>query len=159
ALDGVDAVISAIGPRGRKDGPVASTATRGILLALADTGVRRFVALSAAPAGPVPADDSWLNRRILLPFVGALLRDTYVDRAARPGGAGGRRFIAPAPRPGGGPRLGRPGVRPDAEPGEQRGAAAARLGRVGHLDRQVERVGEQLAPLWTPRAAPAQPDR
>jgi len=82
ALDGVDAVISAIGPRGRKDGPVASTATRGILLALADTGVRRFVALSAAPAGPVPADDSWLNRRILLPFVGALLRDTYVDLAA-----------------------------------------------------------------------------
>jgi uncharacterized protein YbjT (DUF2867 family) len=82
ALEGADAAISGVGPRGRKDGPVASTATRGILRALADTGVRRFVAVSAAPVGPVPADDSWLNRRVLMPFVSALLRDTYADLGA-----------------------------------------------------------------------------
>jgi putative NADH-flavin reductase len=82
ALDASDAALSAIGPRGRKDGPVASSATRGILAALEASGVRRFVAVSAAPVGPVPAGDSWLNRRILLPFVSALLRDVYTDLAA-----------------------------------------------------------------------------
>jgi putative NADH-flavin reductase len=81
ALDASDAALSGIGPRGRKDGPVASSATRGILGALEASGVRRFVAVSAAPVGPVPAGDSWLNRRILLPFVGALLRDVYADLA------------------------------------------------------------------------------
>jgi uncharacterized protein YbjT (DUF2867 family) len=82
ALEAADAAISGIGPRGRKDGPVASTATRGIVRALEETGVRRFVAVSAAPVGPVPAGDSWLNRRIIMPFISALLRDTYADLAA-----------------------------------------------------------------------------
>src|SRR3954470_15549266 len=41
ALEPCDAVLSGIGPKGRKEGPVASTATRGILRAMADAGVRR----------------------------------------------------------------------------------------------------------------------
>jgi uncharacterized protein YbjT (DUF2867 family) len=81
-LEASDAAISAVGPRRRKDGPVASTTTRAILSAMESIGVARFVAVSAAPVGPVPAGDSWVNRRILLPLVGALLRDVYADLAA-----------------------------------------------------------------------------
>ncbi|MDQ1565565.1 MAG: hypothetical protein QOF96_445, partial [Actinomycetota bacterium] len=46
------------------------------------SGVRRFVAVSAVPVGPVPAGESFLNRRLLLPFVSRLLRDVYADLAA-----------------------------------------------------------------------------
>ena len=81
ALAGREAALSAVGPRGRKDGPVASGLTRAILPTLADGGVRRFVAVSAAPVAPAPAGDSFLNRRILLPFISALLRDVYADLA------------------------------------------------------------------------------
>jgi uncharacterized protein YbjT (DUF2867 family) len=80
-LAGVDAAISGVGPRARKDGPVASSATRGILRAMEASGVRRFVAVSAVPVGPVPAGESWVNRRIVLPFISALLRDVYADLA------------------------------------------------------------------------------
>ena len=79
ALAASDAAISGVGPRGRKDGPVASTATHGILRALEANGVRRFVAVSAVPVGPVPDGESFLNRRILLPFISAFARDVYAD--------------------------------------------------------------------------------
>jgi len=82
ALDPCDAVLSGVGPRGRKDGPVASTATRGILRAMRDAGIRRIVAVSAAPVGPVSDDETFLNRRLLLPFISAVLRDVYADLAA-----------------------------------------------------------------------------
>ncbi|MCA2218152.1 NAD(P)-dependent oxidoreductase [Jidongwangia harbinensis] len=81
ALHGSDAVLSGVGPRGRRDGPVASTATRGILLAMACGDVRRFVAVSAVPVGPVPAGESFVNRRMLLPFVRTVLKDLYADLA------------------------------------------------------------------------------
>ena len=80
-LKGSDAAISAVGPRGRKDGPVASSATCGILRAMEASGLRRLVVVSAAPVGPVPKGDSFLNRRILLPFISAALRDVYADLA------------------------------------------------------------------------------
>lgn len=76
-----EAAISGVGPRGRNAGPVASTATRGILRAMEASGVRRFVAVSAAPVGPAPEGDSFINRRILLPFISAALRDLYADLA------------------------------------------------------------------------------
>jgi uncharacterized protein YbjT (DUF2867 family) len=78
-LEGSDAAISGVGPRGRKDGPVASRATRGILAAMEASGVRRFVAVSAVPVGPVPEGESFVNRRILLPFISAFARDVYAD--------------------------------------------------------------------------------
>ncbi len=81
ALRGADAALSAIGARSRKDGPVASTATRGILNALTEAGVDRFLAVSAVPVGPIPEGESFLNRRIALPIIGALLRDLYADLA------------------------------------------------------------------------------
>jgi putative NADH-flavin reductase len=82
ALDPCDAVLSGIGPRGRKDGPVASTATRGILRAMRETGVRRIVVVSAAPVGSVPDDETFLNRRLLLPFISTVLKDVYADLTA-----------------------------------------------------------------------------
>ena len=33
------------------------------------------------PVGPVPDGESFVNRRILLPFIGAFARDVYVDLA------------------------------------------------------------------------------
>jgi uncharacterized protein YbjT (DUF2867 family) len=80
-LERSDAAISGVGPRGRKDGPVASSATRGILRAMEASGVQRFVAVSAVPVGPVPKGESFVNRRILLPFISAFARDVYVDLA------------------------------------------------------------------------------
>ncbi|MFI6677639.1 NAD(P)-dependent oxidoreductase [Kribbella sp. NPDC050470] len=79
AVDGSDAVISGVGPRGRKDGPVASGSTQSILAAMTKTGVRRFVAVSAAPLGPAAPDESFLNRRLLLPMINAFAADVYAD--------------------------------------------------------------------------------
>ena len=81
ALKDSDAAISGVGPRGRHDGPIASSATRAILRAMQASGVQRFLAVSAAPVGPVPKGDSFLNRRILRPFISTLLRDLYADLA------------------------------------------------------------------------------
>jgi len=80
-LEASDAALSGVGPRGRKDGPVASSTTRGILRAMEASGVRRFVAVSAVPVGPVPEGESWLNRRIILPLISAFARDVYADLA------------------------------------------------------------------------------
>jgi uncharacterized protein YbjT (DUF2867 family) len=81
AMDGSEAVLSSVGPRHRKDGPVASTSTRAILRAMEASGRRRFVAISAVPVGPVPDGESFLNRRIVLPLIGAIARDIYLDLA------------------------------------------------------------------------------
>jgi uncharacterized protein YbjT (DUF2867 family) len=79
ALHGSDAAISGVGPRARKDVGVATTATRGILAALNTAGVHRFVAVSAAPVGPIPEGEGFLHRRVLTPLISSLLRDVYAD--------------------------------------------------------------------------------
>jgi uncharacterized protein YbjT (DUF2867 family) len=79
ALDGGGAVISGVGARGRKDGPVASGSTHSILAAMSAVGVRRLVAVSAIPLGPVPPDESLLNRRVILPLINAFAADVYAD--------------------------------------------------------------------------------
>jgi uncharacterized protein YbjT (DUF2867 family) len=81
AVDGAEAVLSGVGPRGRKDGPVTSTSTRAIVAAMKDVGVRRYVGVSAAPVGPIPPDDSFVNRRLIHPFFGWFLKETYADLA------------------------------------------------------------------------------
>jgi uncharacterized protein YbjT (DUF2867 family) len=81
ALDGSDAAISAVGPRRPRDVTVASSTTRGILAALEQSRVHRFVAVSAVPVGPVPEGESLRNRYIVLPLVGRLLRGIYGDLA------------------------------------------------------------------------------
>jgi len=78
AIAGADAAFSAIGPRRRKDAPVAAPATRAILAGAAGAPLR-LVVISAAPVAPAPADDSFVSRRIALPLIGALLRPVYDD--------------------------------------------------------------------------------
>ena len=78
AIDESDAVLSAIGPRSRKEAPVAAPATRLLLAA----EPRRIVVISAAPVAPPPADDSVISRRIALPLIGRILRPVYDDLRA-----------------------------------------------------------------------------
>lgn len=75
AIDGSDAVLSAIGPRSSKEAPVAAPATR-LILAAQPT---RIVVISAAPVEPPPADDGFVSRRIALPLIGRILRPVYDD--------------------------------------------------------------------------------
>ncbi|MFG1628612.1 NAD(P)-dependent oxidoreductase [Kribbella sp. NPDC049227] len=79
AVDGSEAVVSGVGPRGRKSGAVASSSTRSMLAAMAAARVRRFVAVSAAPLGPMPPDESFLNRRVVHPMINAFAADVYAD--------------------------------------------------------------------------------
>jgi uncharacterized protein YbjT (DUF2867 family) len=81
ALLGSDAALSGVGARSLKDVGIATAATRGILGALAATGVRRFVAVSAMPVGQIPEGEGFLGRRIAYPLVRTLLRRVYDDLA------------------------------------------------------------------------------
>ncbi|OKK05922.1 epimerase [Streptomyces sp. CB03234] len=78
AVSGRDAVLSGLGPRTRKQVGVASALTRPILRALEAEGTRRFLAVSAAPLGPVPQNET-LFLRIATPIVSRVLRDHYDD--------------------------------------------------------------------------------
>lgn len=80
-LVGSDAALSGVGPRSRKDTTVASTSTRAILRAMEAAGVPRFTAVSAVPVGPIPDEDSFVNRRILYPMIKSLFREIYADLA------------------------------------------------------------------------------
>jgi uncharacterized protein YbjT (DUF2867 family) len=82
ALLGTDAVISGVGPSSRKQAGVASVATRAVLAAMAAAGVRRIVAVSAVPVGPIPEEEAFVRRRIAYPLIGRLLRPVYDDLAA-----------------------------------------------------------------------------
>jgi uncharacterized protein YbjT (DUF2867 family) len=53
AVHGADAVLSGLGPHSNSDAGIASTGTRAIVAAMQATGVRRIVAVSAAPVGTV----------------------------------------------------------------------------------------------------------
>ncbi len=81
ALHGSDAAISGVGPRARKDAGIAASTTRGILAALDAAGVRRFVAVSAAPVGPSPDGEGFLTRTVMYPLIKSLLRKVYADLA------------------------------------------------------------------------------
>lgn len=55
AVAGADAVLSGLGPHSNADAGIAAQGTRAIVAAMRATGVRLIVAVSAAPAGTVPA--------------------------------------------------------------------------------------------------------
>ncbi|GAB2591468.1 SDR family oxidoreductase [Streptomyces capparidis] len=82
AVAGRDAVLSGLGARGRKGTGIASAAAGAILRAMAETGTRRFLAVSAVPVGPTPADEGVLYRSVVLPLLRAALREVYADLAA-----------------------------------------------------------------------------
>lgn len=81
AIRGSDAVLSALGPRGRKDGPVVSSSVRAIVSAMDACSTRRFVGVSATPVGPVAEGEGPMTRWVLLPIVKAVFRNVYADLA------------------------------------------------------------------------------
>ena len=80
-LTGAQAVVSALGARGNAGAGIVSAATRAIIAAAQATGVRRFVAVSATPVGPVPAGEGRLNQAVVLPLVSRIFRPQYADLA------------------------------------------------------------------------------
>jgi len=92
AVAGADAVLSGLGPRSRADAGVASRGTLAIVEAMRATGVRRVVAVSAAPVATVASPgrpdpprhdpgDGLVTRRVLMPLLLATLREVYRDLA------------------------------------------------------------------------------
>ena len=79
AVAGCDAALSTVGPRTRADGAVASGVTKHVLAALTGAGVSRFEAVSAAPVGPRPPGDAFLDRRVLHPIVSRIFAANYAD--------------------------------------------------------------------------------
>ena len=78
AVAGRDAVLSALGSRGRKADGVAERLTGSVLAAMETEGVRRLLVVSAAPVGPRPADDP-LPDRLARKVIGAVLKEVYAD--------------------------------------------------------------------------------
>ena len=92
AVAGADAVLSCLGPRSLSDAGIASRGTRAIAAAMQATGVRRIVAVSAAPISTVPSPgrpkpprhdpgDGFLMRNLLSPLTKAAFRKHYADLA------------------------------------------------------------------------------
>jgi putative NADH-flavin reductase len=55
AVEGADAVLSALGPRSRADAGITSAGTRAVVEAMRATGPRRIVVVSAAPVSVTPS--------------------------------------------------------------------------------------------------------
>ncbi|MYW04895.1 NAD(P)H-binding protein [Streptomyces sp. SID3343] len=82
AIEGSEAVLSGLGPRGRKTAGIAAASAPAIVGAMADVGIRRVVVISAAPVGPTPPGDSVFVRRLLIPILRSALKDVYADVSA-----------------------------------------------------------------------------
>jgi uncharacterized protein YbjT (DUF2867 family) len=92
AVAGADAVLSGLGPRSARDAGITAPGTRAIVDAMQASGVRRIVAVSAAPVGTVPTPgrpnppkhdpgDGILMRYVMGPLVKVALRAHYQDLA------------------------------------------------------------------------------
>lgn len=83
AIAGCDAVLSGVGARARHD-PLkpASTSASAAVQAMAATGVRRVVVVSAAPLNRSGAGDGLLTRWVFAPLLWAVLRELYTDLEA-----------------------------------------------------------------------------
>jgi hypothetical protein len=81
---------------------VASTVTGTILRAMAQAGVARLVAVSAAPVSEGSSRDGLLLRRVLRPMIRLIFCDHYLDLARMEGQMAGSGFEWTAVRP---PRL------------------------------------------------------
>jgi putative NADH-flavin reductase len=92
AVQGADAVLSAVGPAPASNAGVASRATSAIAGAMPAGGVRRLVVVSAAPIGPVrvagetrpiqrDGGDDALTRVVLGPLLRRIFRAQYADLA------------------------------------------------------------------------------
>jgi putative NADH-flavin reductase len=78
AVEGADAVVSALGPRGNGPTTVCSEGVCSVLRAMDKTGVRRLVAVSANGAF-ADDGDGLVTRLIAKPILQRLLRDGFTD--------------------------------------------------------------------------------
>ncbi|MZF86836.1 NAD(P)H-binding protein [Streptomyces sp. SID5643] len=85
AVTGRDAVLSGLGARSRKHAGDATRLTRTVLDAMEAEGVRRLLAISAAPIGPVPEGDAALDR-VARAVVSRIYQDVYADLRAMEAG-------------------------------------------------------------------------
>jgi putative NADH-flavin reductase len=92
AIEGADAVLSALGARTKADTGVATRGTKAITEAMRASGVRRLIVVSAAPIGTVPSPgrprpprhdpgDGFLLRYLADPIVKRAFRAHYADLA------------------------------------------------------------------------------
>jgi putative NADH-flavin reductase len=79
AVEGADAVLSALGPRGRGPTTICSDGARAIIEAMGKAGVRRLLVVSAA--GPfADAGDSPVVRYVIKPVIlEPLMKDAFND--------------------------------------------------------------------------------
>jgi putative NADH-flavin reductase len=77
ALQGRDAVVSALGPRKGEQVPVLGAGARALAAALPAAGVRRAVLVSAAPLAP--GGEGPVTRLVVKPVLLRLLRKAYDD--------------------------------------------------------------------------------
>ncbi|MFB6570613.1 NAD(P)-dependent oxidoreductase [Streptomyces noursei] len=80
AVEGADAVLSGIGQLGRHD-PLrpASTSARAVTEAMAATGVRRLLVVSAGPLNRTGTGQPFLSHRVFSPLLWAILKELYTD--------------------------------------------------------------------------------
>lgn len=79
ALDGVDAVLSAVGIGGsRSPTTIYSEGIRNVTAAMEATGAEHLVVLSAAPLGPREAA-GWMDRSVVMPILDRVFGATYAD--------------------------------------------------------------------------------
>ena len=92
AIEGTDAVLSALGPRSISEAGITSQGTRAIVQAMKAVGVRRVVVVSASPVSTIPSPgrpkppkhdpgDGFFMRNLAAPLVKAIFRKHYVDLA------------------------------------------------------------------------------
>ncbi|MFI9026691.1 NAD(P)-dependent oxidoreductase [Streptomyces sp. NPDC053560] len=81
AVAGRDAVLSGLGARSRKEAGTATRVTVPVLRAMEAEQVRRLLVVSAAPVGPVPAGEPFLDRAVRA-VIGTVLKDIYTDLTA-----------------------------------------------------------------------------
>ncbi len=92
AVEGADAVLSALGARTRAEAGVAARGTKAITEGMRASGVRRVIVVSAAPIGTVPSParphpprhdpgDGFVVRYLADPIVKRALRAHYADLA------------------------------------------------------------------------------
>ena len=92
AVAGADAVLSGLGPHSNSDAGIASQGAPAIIAAMKAAGVRRIVAVSAAPVGTVPTPsrpnppkhdpgDGFFMRHLLSHIANARLGKVFADLA------------------------------------------------------------------------------
>ena len=92
AIEGSDAVLSALGPRTAEDAGVVARGTNVLAAAMTAVGVRRLIVVSAAPIGTVASPgrprpprhdpgDGIVMRTLLSPLIKRIFRVPYADLA------------------------------------------------------------------------------